>query len=113
MSLALDNGMAGEAVEEPEFFELEPGEGSLALLQKVYRSPRQALSTRIRCAVEALPFEAPKLSAVATTTMNGQDFASLLERAIERSSRAREVKLIEGTCEPVEAQPGIKRRRIA
>jgi hypothetical protein len=32
-----------------------------------------------------LQFEVPKVSAVAVSHMNGQDFASALERAIERS----------------------------
>jgi hypothetical protein len=41
---------------------------------------------RIRCAVEALPFEAPKLSAVAVAQLTGKDFAAALDRAIARSS---------------------------
>jgi hypothetical protein len=43
-------------------------------------TPQQA-----RCAIEALPFENPKVSAVAISHMNGNDFASALDRAIERS----------------------------
>jgi hypothetical protein len=39
----------------------------------------------------------PKLGAVATTRMNGRDFASLLERAIERSGKGPELRLIEGS----------------
>jgi hypothetical protein len=38
------------------------GESAIALLQAVYRDVRQPLSTRIRCAVEALLFENPKHS---------------------------------------------------
>jgi hypothetical protein len=41
------------------------------------------LSVRIRCAVEALPFESPKLSATAVLT--SEDFADRLEKAIARS----------------------------
>jgi hypothetical protein len=40
---------------------------------------------RVRCAIEALPFEVPKLSATAIVTMDGKSFAEALERAIERS----------------------------
>jgi hypothetical protein len=96
--------------------ELKPGETSLRFLQRVYRSVRQPMSRRMRAAIEAPPFERPKLSAVATAAMNGGDFASMLERAIERSGKTR---LIEGTCEEAQVPrleaPGgaaIKRRSI-
>jgi hypothetical protein len=46
-------------------------------------SPRQ-----FRAAVECLQFEAPKVSAVAISHMNGNDFASALDRAISRSAGA-------------------------
>jgi hypothetical protein len=61
------------------------GESSLQLLQNVYRDKGQPLNVRVRCAIEALPFENPKVSAVQISHMNGQDFASALERAIQRS----------------------------
>jgi hypothetical protein len=59
---------------------------SLKYLQSVYRDENRPDSMRIRCAVEALPYENPRVSAVAVTHMDGQDFASALERAIERSN---------------------------
>src|SRR4029077_17377471 len=93
------------AEEEPEQIELGPGETSLTLLQKVYRSPRQPMSRRMRAAIEALPFEQPKLTAVATTTMNGADFATMLDRAIERSGQAKAIKQIELACEEVPVPP--------
>jgi hypothetical protein len=43
----------------------------------------QPLPVRIGCAVEALPFESPKL--MATAVLTSEDFAERLERAIARS----------------------------
>jgi hypothetical protein len=60
----------------------------LNFLQRVYRSVKQPMSRRLRAAIEALPHEHPRLGAIATASMNGQDFASMLERAIERSGKA-------------------------
>jgi hypothetical protein len=76
-----------EVVEdEPKKVEEGPeGETSLQLLQTVYRDRKQPLNVRVRCAVEALAHEYPRVSAVAVSHMNGQDFASALERAIQRS----------------------------
>jgi len=76
-----------EVVEdEPTKIEEGPeGETSLQLLQTVYRDRKQPLNVRVRCAVEALQHEYPKVSAIAVSHMNGQDFASALERAIIRS----------------------------
>jgi hypothetical protein len=88
------------AVDEQEVIELAPGETSLDFLQAIYRSVKQPMSRRLRAAIEALPHEHPRLGAIATTSMNGQDFASLLERAIERSSKERELKQIEATSDP-------------
>jgi hypothetical protein len=62
---------------------------ALDFLQSIYRNPLQPLSVRIRCAVEALPFESPKLSA--TTVLTAEDFAERLEKAIARSG----VKMID------------------
>ena len=61
------------------------GETSLDFLQKVYRSSRQPLAVRMRAAAIALPFESPKLTAMAVNTLSGQNFAAMLERAIARS----------------------------
>jgi hypothetical protein len=75
--------------EEPE---APIAETALALLQTVYRDQRQPLHTRMRAAVEALPYENPKLSAMAVASMNGNDFAAALDRAIMRSSKLIEAK---------------------
>jgi hypothetical protein len=63
------------------------GRSSLELLQTIYRDRTLPLNVRVRAAVEALPFENPKLSATAITTMDGKSFAAALERAIERSKK--------------------------
>jgi hypothetical protein len=64
------------------------------------RNPELPLSVRMRAAKEALPFETPTLGVVAIGSISGQDFASLLERAIERSHKGPEVKQIEARPEP-------------
>jgi hypothetical protein len=77
------------------------GANALELLQAVYRDKLVPLPVRIRCATECLPFENPKLSAVAVASLTGNDFASALERAIARSGS----KLIEAkTVEPLQAE---------
>lgn len=65
----------------------------LEFLRAVYCNDQLPLSVRMRAAVEAAPYVHPKLSAVAVGHMTGSDFASALDRAIERS-RA-QPKLIE------------------
>jgi hypothetical protein len=47
-----------------------------------------ALPVRMRAAIEALPFEVPKLTAVAHLC-EGETFAARLEKAIEKSNGAR------------------------
>jgi hypothetical protein len=83
MLTTVDAALA-ELEEEPVVPE---GETSLELLQAIYRDKKQPLNVRVRCAVEALAHEYPRVSAVAVSHMNGQDFASALERAIERSKK--------------------------
>jgi hypothetical protein len=64
-------------------------------LQAVYRDKQVPLHTRIRCASEALPYEAPRLSAMAVTSLTANDFAAALDRAIMRSGKLVEAKAIE------------------
>ena len=55
----------------------------------------------MRAAIEALPFEVPKLSATAIATMDGKTFAEALERCIERSTSP--VPRLNGPVEPLPA----------
>jgi hypothetical protein len=77
--------------DDADAMELMPGATSLDFLQKIYRSSTQPIARRMRAAMAALPFESPKLAAVAV--MNGEDFSSRLDRAIVRSGTG--PKLIE------------------
>jgi hypothetical protein len=73
----------------------EEGEGgALDLLQEVYRNPEVPLSVRMRAAMAALPFEVPKL-AVTTNAPWTDSLADALDRALQRSGKAHELKLIE------------------
>src|SRR5215469_4662973 len=63
---------------------------SLDLLRAVYRNNQLPLTTRMRAAIAALPFEVPKLAV--TAVVSEQDFATLLDR---RLKRIQEMKLLE------------------
>jgi hypothetical protein len=87
--------MEYKPVDGEELIELAPHETSLDFLRKVYRSVKQPMSRRMRAAIEALQHEHPRLQATATTNISGRDFASVLERAIQRSLAGKPIKLIE------------------
>jgi hypothetical protein len=72
---------------------------SLEYLQRIYRDPTQPTPLRMRAAIEALAFENPRMSAVSVGYLDGNTFAERLDRAIDRSDRAR---LIEGRAIEVE-----------
>ena len=67
--------------------EAPDAETALQLLQSVYRDPRVPLPVRMRAAAEALPYENPKLSAIAVASLTGNEFAMRLDRAIMRSAK--------------------------
>src|SRR6516162_5702952 len=68
-----------------------PADGiSLDLLRAVYRNNQLPLTTRMRAAIAALPFESPKLAV--TAVVSEQDFATVLDR---RLKRIEEMKLLE------------------
>jgi hypothetical protein len=58
---------------------------ALELLQMAYRGQVKLTPQQTRCAIEALAYENPKVSAVAISHMTGNDFAAALDRAIARS----------------------------
>lgn|SRR5262249_37079629 len=76
---------------------LPKGTRALELLQMVYRGEYKATPQQMRAAVESLPYESPKLMAVAHFSGN---FADQLDKAIE----ARSMKLIEHAPVP-KAEP--------
>jgi hypothetical protein len=63
----------------------------------------------MRAAALAIPFESPKLTATAVSAMDGEHFASLLEKAIARSQaplKQIELRANEGAL-PEAPPPGI------
>jgi hypothetical protein len=71
--------------EEPTIPE---GITALELLRLAYRGKIKLTPQQARCAIEALPYENPKLSATAIATMDGKSFAEALDRCIERSKQS-------------------------
>jgi hypothetical protein len=75
---------------------------ALEVLQMGYRGEVKLTPQQIRCAEATLPHENPRMSAVAVGYLTGDTFAERLERAIQRSDRARMPKLIEARAEPTD-----------
>src|SRR5262245_64291204 len=69
---------------------------SLDFLQAIYRDPNQPIQRRMRAAAAALPFEHPKLTAVAL--LRKEDMAVALENAMRRAAKVIEdrSKVVEG-----------------
>jgi hypothetical protein len=63
------------------------------LAEQVVRGKVRLTAAQMRMLIELLPFHMPKLSAVGVGYMTNNTFAEKLDRAIERSEKA---KLIEG-----------------
>jgi len=95
--------------------ELAPNAMSLDLLRAVYRNPSVPLSTRIRCAVAALPHEFPRLQVTAQTQDN--DLATLLDQRLKRLAELENGngKVIDGPTPQVEVKapmPRLANRRF-
>jgi hypothetical protein len=69
---------------QPAAVTVGPEAGSLDLLRAVYRDETLPLRVRMRAAEAALPFERPKLAAVLSASISGEDFGEALERARKR-----------------------------
>jgi hypothetical protein len=61
------------------------GDDPFPFLIAVKNDPRQPMARRVKVALELMPYYHPKLSAMAVSSMNSNDFAKLLDKAIERS----------------------------
>jgi hypothetical protein len=84
-----------EELDEHEQITLAPNEGELEFWDKIMRSPRQPMQRRMKAAELGAQYKYAKLGAIAVGSMNGKDFASMLERAIRASGKEAEVKQIE------------------
>jgi hypothetical protein len=98
--LATVDGALAE-LEEEKGSDLPEGITALPLLQMAYRGQVQLTPQQMRAAIEALPFEVPKLSASAHLIGDEKSFAAALERAIERSRQP--APLLNGPVEQIPA----------
>jgi hypothetical protein len=87
--------------------ELSPEASSLDLLRAIYRCSSLPLTTRMRAAIAALPFELPKLAVTAVLSRE-EDYAALLD---QRLNRARANGMLPST-KVIEHQPDGHRRRV-
>jgi hypothetical protein len=78
------------------------GIGAKRLLQMVYRGEVKLTAQQMRAAIEILPFEEPKLATVGVAHITGNDFAAMLDRAVQRSLAGPPTKLIEARAVEVD-----------
>jgi hypothetical protein len=88
---------------------------SLDLLRAVYRSNQLPLTTRMRAAIAALPFESPKLAV--TAVVSEQDFATVLDRRLKRieemkANAIEATPVIDGEKADVRLPPVVPDRRF-
>jgi hypothetical protein len=72
----------------------------LEYLRSVWADPLQPTSVRMRAAEIALPFERPKLAAVISTNLSGEDFGDVLERARKRMAEGPKPRLTSPISSP-------------
>jgi hypothetical protein len=73
------------AVPEARAQTIGEAESAYDLLRSVYSNPALPRGMRSRAAIEALPFEKPKLAV--TAVVNGGYFGEAMERALKRSGK--------------------------
>ena len=77
-------------------------EDALAFLRSVYQNEKVPLPVRMRAAQIAIEYERPRLAM--TAQINGEDFASRMERAIEASNRAKRGEIAINGAKLIEAK---------
>jgi hypothetical protein len=96
MKMRLPSFAYPENLKVPEEPKAEPIPDNIPLselAEQVVRGKVKLSPPQLRMLIELLPFHLPKLSAVSHGWRTGEDFATLLDRRIEASNRA---KLIDG-----------------
>jgi hypothetical protein len=91
--------------------EIPPDGISLDLLRAIYRNSSLPLTTRIRCAIAALPHEVPRLMVAAQVTEN--DFATLLDCRLERIKQLKAAPVIDAKASTSRNQTAIGRPQIS
>jgi hypothetical protein len=100
--LRLPSFAYSENLKVPEEPKAEPIPDNIPLpelAEQVVRGKVKLTPPQMRMLIELLPFHMPRLSAVGVGYLNDNTFAQRLDRAIDRSDRAR---LIEGRAIEVE-----------
>ena len=100
--LRLPSFAYSENLKVPEEPKAEPIPDNIPLpelAEQVVRGKVKLTPPQMRMLIELLPFHMPRLSAVGVGYLNDNTFAQRLDRAIDRSDRAR---LIEGRATEVE-----------
>src|SRR6516162_8602766 len=100
--LRLPSFAYSENLKVPEEPKAEPIPDNIPLpelAEQVVRGKVKLTPTQVRMLIELLPFYMPKLSAVGVGYLTNSTFAERLDRAIDRSDRAR---LIDGRAIEIE-----------
>ena len=83
---------------------------ALTFLQSVYQNEAVPLPVRMRAAAIAIEYERPRLAV--TALIDEASFAARLEKAVQRTDRARNGQAIMNGTKLIEAKPEPMRRRI-
>jgi hypothetical protein len=93
--------------------EIDPSMTAHDYLKEVYQDPRLPTQVRMKAAIEALPFERPKLAV--TGIIGGGDIAAMLDERLKRiAAEARTINGSPGVAAPVtnpQLAPAIPDRR--